>query len=159
MIITKEWLIENKACTDGVTWFTANYPDGADHKDVYLALEKANKHWGYWLLGHIGGAEFAIRCAMTVCKDESWTLWATRWLDGTDRSVATARSAVWSAAESARSAARLAARLTWSAAESAAESAESARLAARLAAESAAESASSYRSLLYILDECGEDKP
>ena len=139
MLITKEWLNEKEACTGGLNWFTANYPDGADHKDVYLALESVDKDWGYWLLGSIGGAEFAIRVAMTVCKDEPWTLWANRWLDGTDRSESaarSARSAVWSA---------------WSA--------ESASRSAGSAARSARSASRSYSSLLDILDQCVEDKP
>ena len=159
MLITKEWLNEKEACTGGLKWFTANYPDGADHKDVYLALESVDKDWGYWLLGSIGGAEFAIRVAMTVCKDEPWTLWANRWLDGTDRSESAAESAR-SAAESAWSAAAWSASsAAWSAWSAARSAARSASWSAARSAESAEAAARSYSSLLDILDQCVEDKP
>ena len=144
MIITAHWLERKNACVDGLNWFNVTYPEGADYKEVYLALESVNKDWGYWLLGSIGGTEFAIRVAMTVYKDEPWTLWANRWLDGTDRS----ESAAWSASSASWSA--------WSAARSAASSAS---WSAARSAESAEAAARSYSSLLDILDQCVEDKP
>ena len=50
--------------------------------------------------------ECAIRVAWEVCDDPVWRAWATRWLDGTDRSeeaaeAAAAWSAAWEAAEAA----------------------------------------------------------
>ena len=52
---------------------------------------------------------FAILCAKAVYKEADWNAWADAWLDGTDRSAKSARSA----AKSAWSAA--AARSAWSA--------------------------------------------
>ena len=159
MIITAHWLERKNACVDGLNWFNVTYPEGADYKEVYLALESVNKDWGYWLLGSIGGTEFAIRVAMTVYKDEPWTLWANRWLDGTDRSESAAESAR-SAAESAWSAAAWSARsASWSAWSEARSEARSASWSAARSAESAEAAARSYSSLLDILDQCVEDKP
>jgi hypothetical protein len=83
-------------------------------------------------------AEFAIRCTLEVCTDPPWRAWAMRWLDGTDRSEATA--------EAARATARVAVAAEWAAAEWAAEAAkwaaaEWAAEAAEWAAEAAAEAA------------------
>jgi hypothetical protein len=37
--------------------------------------------------------EFAIRCAMIVCKNSTWNNWAKHWLENTDRSIAAAKAA------------------------------------------------------------------
>ena len=48
--------------------------------------------------------EFAIRVAKTVYKDESWNLWADRWLNGEDRSKESAFTAARAATSAARAA-------------------------------------------------------
>ena len=93
MKITKEWLKKEGACADGFKWFIAKYPDGVDHKDLYVAAQEIDKGWGYWLLGHIGGTEFGIRCAMKVYFEPVWVQWANDWLSGKDRSAGSARAA------------------------------------------------------------------
>ena len=75
---------------------------------------------------------FAIYCAKSVCKDQTFNRWADDWLSGKDRSA----SAAWAAARSAAE----------SAAESTAWAAE--RSAERSAARSAAWAAESPESLL-----------
>lgn len=42
--------------------------------------------------------EIAIRCALVVCNEPSWVLWAEKWLNGEDRTVELARAAQKSAA-------------------------------------------------------------
>ena len=69
-------------------------------------------------------AEIAIRCALAVCKEPTFTRWAQSWLDGSDRS-ASAAWAAWAAASAAWAA--------WAAA-SAAEAAAWAASAAEAAA-------------------------
>lgn len=51
--------------------------------------------------------EFAIRVALRAYNDEGFVKWAQGWLDGSDRSEASARAA-WAAAWAARAAARAA---------------------------------------------------
>jgi hypothetical protein len=69
---------------------------------------------------------FGILCSLQTCENSSFSEWAAKYLNGTDRSEAAARSAAKAAAEAARSAAEAA----WAAARSAAWSAWSARSAA-----------------------------
>ena len=106
MKITKEWLKKKEACREGYKWFCKNYPDGVDHKKLYAALQSIDKDWGYWLLGHMGGTEFGIRCGMAVYSELSWTQWANDWLSGKDRSAEAARAAARAAWAAARAAAR-----------------------------------------------------
>jgi hypothetical protein len=96
-LITKEWLKSEESYSRklDLDWFNDNYPDGGDHKEVYLALENVDKQCGYWLLGHIGKTEFAIKVAMEVYKEDSFTVWANNWLnyiDRTELSAATAKA-------------------------------------------------------------------
>ena len=84
---------------------------------------------------------FAILCAMEVCAEPNFRVWANNWLDGKDRSEAAARAAeaaaeavAWAAAEAAEAAA-------WAAAEAAARAAETVAVAALVAALAAAEAA------------------
>ena len=82
---------------------------------------------------------FAIYCAKSVCKDQTFNRWADDWLSGKDRSA----SAAWAAARSASSAASAAAWSAWSA-----ESPELPESAAASAAWVAAWVAESPESLL-----------
>jgi len=94
--------------------------------------------------------EIAIRCALVVCKEESFVVWANNWLNGKDRSWAAAevQRSVWAAAawavesaaaawaeSAAEEAARTAAWAVESAVEAAARTAPWAARAARAAAE------------------------
>lgn len=82
-------------------------------------------------------AECAIRLALEVCDDPSWRAWATRWLDGTDRSEAAGWAAEAAAAEAGwaveAAEAAAAAAAGWAAAAAAA-AAEAAAAEARAAA-------------------------
>ena len=85
---------------------------------------------------------FGILCAMCVYKNVGFTAWATKWLDGSDRSRSAAEEAA-RAAEARASAARapaawLAVRASAAAARAAEEAARAAEEAARAAAWSAA---------------------
>ena len=78
--------------------------------------------------------KFAIYCALEVCKDEKFVQWATNWLNGTDRSIESARAAAyaayaaWDAAWDARAAAaRAAAAAAWAANDAAWDAATAAR--------------------------------
>ena len=166
MKITKEWLKKEEACREGIKWFIENYPDEVDHKELYRALQVKHKGWGYWLIGHIGGAEFGIRCGLAVYFEPTWVQWANDWLSGKDRSAwaatkaAEAARAAESAARAAESAwaATRAAESAWAAAWAADDAAWAAARAARAAAEAAAWSAAWAAKpdidLLAILDEC-----
>ena len=139
MKITKEWLKGKEACIEGYKWFCENYPTGTDHKELYRALQVKHKDWGYWLIVHIGGAEFGIRCAMAIYSEPTWVQWANDWLSGKDR----AAEAAW------------AARAAGSAAWAAVEAVEA--VAAWATAGSAARAAVAAKpniDLLAILDEC-----
>lgn len=45
-------------------------------------------------LSTVQKVEFAIKVAKTVYSDEKWNEWADKWLSGSDRSIASARSSV-----------------------------------------------------------------
>jgi hypothetical protein len=45
--------------------------------------------------------ECAIRIAMEVWDDPAWRAWAAAWLDGSDRTAASARDAAWAARDAA----------------------------------------------------------
>jgi hypothetical protein len=85
--------------------------------------------------------KFGILCALEVCKEASFVKWANGWLDGTDRSIESARAAATAAAAAyaAYAAARAAAwAAAWAAdaagaADAAAWAAEAAAWAARVA--------------------------
>lgn len=67
--------------------------DGLGNKDpdtIPRALEVPRSDWKCWLVGHIGGAEFAIRCALKVYDNPEFVNWATKWLSGEDRSYKSA---------------------------------------------------------------------
>jgi hypothetical protein len=78
--------------------------------------------------------KFAIYCALEVCKDEKFVQWATNWLNGTDRSIESARAAAYAAWDAAWDARAAAAR----AAAAAADAARAARAARAAAANAAA---------------------
>jgi len=56
-------------------------------------------------LSHINRIAFGILCALEVCKDEKWVLWANNWLENKDRSIESARYAAAYAANAAAAAA------------------------------------------------------
>jgi hypothetical protein len=128
-------------CADGLAW---GKTQNSLH-DVYENCERGD--WMIWLLGHSKKItktqviEIAITCAKHVYHDPDWNRWADAWLDGSDRTKASAASAANAA--SAASAAN-AASAAWvpsaaSAAERAAYWAASASSAARAASASSAE--------------------
>jgi hypothetical protein len=98
MEITLEWLAQNGACSSGRDWFVTHDCEGMDHSDLYRKLMEHGGcgKWACWLLGHIGGVEFAVRCALEICDISpwpgmsDWREWADRWMSGEDR---TAKSA------------------------------------------------------------------
>jgi len=86
----------------------------------------------------------AILRAMHVCEVPAWCEWATKWLNGEDRTQTAAARAAWTAEAAAEAAAGAAWAAVWSAAEAAAraawvaaEAAEAAAGAAWAAAEAA----------------------
>ena len=83
---------------------------------------------------------FAILCAWEVCEDSAWRVWATGWLDGSDRSKAAAEAAaectaMAAAAWAAECAAMAAA--AWAAAWAEARAMAAAAMAAAMAAAGA----------------------
>jgi len=156
--VTLTWLEDQGACNAVKEWFAKHYPNGVGHRELYAALQPKHKGWGYWLLGRIGKAEFAIRCALWVYKEPTWVEWATRWLSGEDRTAATAAAAAAAADRAAADADRAAARVAVYAAaatDRAATYAAAAAAADRAAADWAA-TADPTIDLLALLDECEE---
>jgi hypothetical protein len=84
MYIDEQWLYNNYACEDGIMWFYANHPNGAEHYVIYNELPCQD--WKYWLLASMCGAEIAIRCALKVCNNTIFEEWANNWLSSLDRS-------------------------------------------------------------------------
>jgi hypothetical protein len=112
-------------CADGLAW---GKTQNSLH-DVYENCERGD--WMIWLLGHSKKItktqviEIAITCAKHVYHDPDWNRWADAWLDGSDRTKASAASAANAASAawvpSAASAAERAA--YWAASASSAASA------------------------------------
>jgi hypothetical protein len=58
MIITLEYLRSKDACSDGIQWFTKNFPDGGDYQAVLDALAAEGQHdYANWLLDHAGSLD------------------------------------------------------------------------------------------------------
>jgi hypothetical protein len=80
---------------------------------------------------------FAILCAKSVCKSDTWNKWADNWIDGSDRSMSAARAARAEWAEAAEWA-------EWAVATAAAEWAVAAATAAARARATAAATAAAW---------------
>ena len=97
--------------------------------------------------------KIAIYCALSIYKKESFVAWAKNWLNGTDRSYKSARTAsnaTFGAADAAANAAAAAAYAAADAAAYAAEAAEAAAFAAAYAAANAAAANADFRLLPII---------
>jgi hypothetical protein len=105
---------------------------------------------------------FAILVAMEVCKDEKWTAWAQRWLDGSDRSREAANdawyaaNAAWYAADTAWRAANVA-KYAADAAKYAADAAKYAANAAKYASEYGAKYTACYAANAADVARCAAD--
>jgi hypothetical protein len=130
-------------CADGLAW---GKTQNSLH-DVYENCERGD--WMIWILirskklTKTQATEIAITCAKHVYHDPDWNRWADAWLDGSDRTKASAASAANAASAawvpSAASAAERAA--YWAA--SASSAARAARAAASAASAANAASAAS----------------
>ena len=54
MIINKQWLKKNKACTEGYQWFIQRYKGDTDVCELLTALAKDNRFfWTRWVFQHL----------------------------------------------------------------------------------------------------------
>ena len=56
MRINADWLTEKSACSEGLAWFKATFPDGCSYLELRAKLAAQNEgEWESWMLSAIGG--------------------------------------------------------------------------------------------------------
>ena len=61
MQLTNDFLIAERACSDGLAWFTEHFGDAADYQAVLDRLAQENKcDWADWLLNAVGPIDAAM---------------------------------------------------------------------------------------------------
>ena len=71
MNLTKEYLIEINACQPGVDWFTKNFDDNANLKDVFIKLVDVGKHdYCKWLLRYDKRIDLKIKINLAIFSAE-----------------------------------------------------------------------------------------